>query len=47
MTAPIITAQIASRFELQGAMLLGSLGFALAACVWFLLPETIRSQVRH
>jgi MFS family permease len=46
MTAPLVTGQIASAFGLEVAMLLGSLGFALAAGVWFLLPETVSRDAR-
>jgi dipeptide/tripeptide permease len=41
MTAPLITGQIAVSFGLEAAMLLGVVGFALGAVVWFTLPETV------
>ena len=41
MTAPLVTGQIAASFGLEAAMLLGVVGFGLAAVVWFALPETV------
>ncbi len=39
--SPIITGLLAEHFGLLAAMLLSSLVFALAACIWLKLPETL------
>lgn len=44
-TAPLITAQIAGRLGLGGAMATAAVSFLLAAMVWFSLPETVSPRV--
>jgi MFS family permease len=44
MTAPLLTGEIATSFGLEAAMLLGAVGFGLAAFVWFALPETVAGR---
>ena len=40
--SPLITGALAEHFGLRAGMLVSSLVFALAACIWLSLPETLR-----
>ncbi|WP_419806736.1 MFS transporter [Terriglobus sp.] len=42
--SPLITGAIAEHFGLRAGMLVSSLVFALAACIWLRLPETLRER---
>jgi MFS family permease len=42
--SPLITGMLAERFGLQAGMLVSSVVFVIAACIWLSLPETLLMQ---